>query len=46
MSTAKPTPTKGGKEVFDETAKKFRQFHKNSLNVALHLATTPLGIVR
>ena len=30
---------------FEELSMEFRQYHRNSVNVALHLITTPLGIV-
>ena len=30
---------------FAEIAEKFRAYHTNSLNVALHMVTTPMGIV-
>lgn len=31
--------------TFDDVRTRFRPFHQNSLNVAMHLLTTPLGIL-
>ena len=32
-------------EAWEALAGDFRRFHKNSVNVALHAATTPLGLI-
>ena len=35
----------GANSSFQDLAVRFRAYHTNSLNVALHMVTTPVGII-